>query len=248
MSTAPSSMDDSIDNGYFEVSLDFDARKMRIVSRRMLLTLFAVYIILSFPETCLAESQKEIAQGTFRKSVQNDGSINIWGDPTLCYEYTWKGPWNDRFNESDQSTCGSLNQKGMPCYHPFVWTYGEFKFNQPLPEVVDLACQQGDIYGNRCNPTCMKNSNTCCKMTYFIKGTDNIANATSFCCKGLSENTGQDMNSGCYTEKNVDGYDVEVCFCDKDRCNHSNLVKFEVFLILMPFILILKMMSDYYHS
>ena len=65
-------------------------------------------------------------------------------------------------------------------------------------------------------------------MTYFIKGTDNIANATSFCCKGLSENTGQDMNSGCYTEKNVDGYDVEVCFCDKDRCNHSNLVKFEV--------------------
>ena len=136
-------MDDSIDeNGNFEVSMDFNARKMRIVSKRMPLTLFAVYLTLSFPETCLAESQKEVAQGTFRKSVQNDGSINIWGDPTLCYEYTWKGPWNDRFNESDQSTCGSLNQKGMPCYLPFVWTYGEFKFNQPLPEVVDLACQQ----------------------------------------------------------------------------------------------------------
>ena len=100
------------------------------------------------------------AQGALRKLSNPDGSIDTWGDPVNCYEYTWKGPWNDRFNESDQSTCGSLNQKGMPCYHPFVWTAGEFRFNQPLGEVIEQQCKIGDIYGAQCNPLCMKNSNT----------------------------------------------------------------------------------------
>ena len=174
-------------------------------------------------------------QGALRKAVNADGTTKIWGDQVHCYEYTWKGPWNDRFNESDQSTCGSLNQKGMPCYHPFVWTYGEFRFNQPLPEVVEQTCKQpGDIYGNICDPTCMKNENTCCKMTYFIKGTDNIANATSFCCKGLDTKNGQSMNSGRYVEENVDGYDVEISFCDTDRCNHSNINRIQSLFVLIP--------------
>ena len=177
--------------------------------------------------------------GAVRTSVNEDGSRNEWGDPVYCYEYTWKGPWNDRFNESDQSTCGSLNQKGMPCYHPFVWTAGEFKFNQPLPEVVEQTCKTGDINGNQCNPTCMKNANTCCKMTYFIKGQKDIANATSFCCKGLDTDKGTAMSSGCYKEKDVDGYDVEVCFCDTDRCNHAIINSITSSFIMIPFVSIL---------
>ena len=183
---------------------------------------------------CSAESQ-----GALRKSVNADGSIDITGDRVYCYEYTWKGPWNDRFNESDQSTCGSLNQKGMPCVHPFVWTAGEFKFNQPLPEVVEQTCKTGDIYGTPCNPTCMKNTNTCCKMTYFIKGQHNeIANSTSFCCKSLDVDSGRTVKPGCYTEKDVDGYDVEVCFCDTDRCNQSNIVSIQTSFVFVSFLVI----------
>ena len=208
--------------------------KMEVAKNKSLFTFvfFVQYFVVH--KTILVD-----AQGAFRKSINPDGSIDTWGDPVYCYEYTWKGPFNDRFNESDQSTCGSLNQKGMPCYHPFVWTYGEFKFNQPLPEVVEQTCKTGDINGNQCNPTCMKNANTCCKMTYFIKGQKDIANATSFCCKSLDTDKGSSMKPGCYTEKDVDGYDVEVCFCDTDRCNLSNPFNVPIFLSFTSFFLIL---------
>ena len=205
------------------------------------------FVVLSGLVILYGEISVVSAQGVLRKSNNPDGSIDTWEDPVYCYEYTWKGPWNDRFNESDQSTCGSLNQKGMPCFHPFVWTAGEFRFNQPLPDVVEGTCKIGDIYGTPCNPMCMKNSNTCCKMTYFIKGSDDIANATSFCCKGLDTDSGKAMNSGCYKELNVDGYDVEVCFCDKDRCNHSNVVKISLSLLFfLPFIVVVVLQKESY--
>ena len=202
---------------------------------KMMLPFFFLIHYLGIQNTVFAEGQ-----GALRKSINPDGTIDTWGDPVYCYEYTWKGPWNDRFNESDQSTCGSLNQKGMPCFHPFVWTYGEFKFNQPIPQDVEQTCKTGDINGNQCQPTCMKNANTCCKMTYFIKGQKNqIANATSFCCKSLDTDKGTTMKPACYTEKDVDGYDVEVCFCDTDRCNHSNTMNVPILLSFIPFVLIL---------
>ena len=187
-----------------------------------------------------AQPQSSGNPSVLHRTNNPDGSSTVFPEPQRCYEYTWKGPVNDKFNETDQSTCGSLNQKGMPCFHPFVWTYGEYQDNQPLPEVIAKECETGDVNGNQCDPTCSKNANTCIKMTYFVRGTDNIDNATSFCGKGVSTNNGMAIKTGCYTEDNQDnsGYDVEVCFCDTPLCNGAEcLITSFHNIILMPLIM-----------
>ena len=196
----------------------------------------------------LQQIPQSTSQAALHTIKNQDGSLDYYEDRILCYEYTWKGPWNDKFNESDQSTCGSLNQKGMPCFHPFVWTYGEFKNNQPLPEVIEAQCKLGDIHGNVCDPTCMKNENTCIKMTYFVRGSDSIANATSFCGKAMDTNNGKAMTSGCYKEKNKDGFDVEVCFCDLHLCNQSSYLNCQksAFVGVLFFIVILLIRFEYF--
>ncbi len=57
-------------------------------------------------------------------------------------------------------------------------------------------------------------------MTYYrIGGSRTVENYTSFCGKGYKDESGEEIKTGCYTQENVDGVDVEVCFCDNDRCN-----------------------------
>jgi hypothetical protein len=60
-------------------------------------------------------------------------------------------------------------------------------------------------------------------MTYYKRDSDKtIANYTSFCGTGVKTEGGDIIKSGCFTELDVSGFDVEACFCDADMCNRSN--------------------------
>ena len=62
-----------------------------------------------------------------------------------------------------------------------------------------------------------------------------VFRTVSFC--GQARDTYQSGNtalkSGCYTEENQDGMDVEACFCDSDMCNAGRplVTSNQVFLI-----------------
>jgi hypothetical protein len=50
----------------------------------------------------------------------------------------------------------------------------------------------------------------------------------------MKTDSGSAIKDGCYTQENVNGVDVEACFCDpfiKDECNSANSVFLKHFVL-----------------
>ena len=145
-----------------------------------------------------------------------------------CYEYTWMGPEGDDTNTTQG--CAKLELDGRPCFEPLVFTSGPNRNNGPnLTELTEL-----------CNPKCTKNEDSCVKMTYFKRdGEKTVEFYSSFCGKGIMlSKKGAAIQNSCHMQRNLDGYDVEACFCDGDLCNGSDVrAKFSwAFVLFLPLI------------
>ena len=65
-----------------------------------------------------------------------------------------------------------------------------------------------------------------------------VANYSSFCGQGVKVSDGSSsIENSCHIQTNVNGYDIEACFCDKDRCNASNNLTRNLSLIILLTIL-----------
>ena len=103
---------------------------------------------------------------------------------------------------------------------------GENSANGPdLDQLEELCSSGGAINGASCNPLCIKSDEVCVKMTYYRRDKHRtIANYSSFCGQGVKVSDGSAaIQDSCHIQHNVNGYDVEACFCDKDRCNGSTV-------------------------
>ena len=49
----------------------------------------------------------------------------------------------------------------------------------------------------------------------------------------ISDGSKAITQDSCHIQTNVNGYDVESCFCDKDRCNSGNNIKVINLLFLL---------------
>lgn len=147
-----------------------------------------------------------------------------------CFQYTWMGPENELTNTT--TSCGNLNQKGIPCFTPFVWTSGPNSGNQPETADIVAFCQgqPGNNNGTggtvaSCDPFCAKNDDVCIKVTHFLRDSARtVVNTTSFCGKGIDKtNSGASIKNSCFLEKNKggSGVDMEACFCNNDLCNRG---------------------------
>jgi hypothetical protein len=160
---------------------------------------------------------------TFRVTRDSaDGSVQNRVEETVihCYHYTWMGPVGDVTNVTE--SCGTRELYGVPCFEPLVWTDGQYKANGPNTTQIENKCAQGQtVDGKVCQPLCVKNEDVCVKVTYFRRDEHHtVENYTSFCGQGIkTTSNGAALKNSCHIEKGVGGYDKEVCFCNKDRCN-----------------------------
>ena len=83
-----------------------------------------------------------------------------------------------------------------------------------------------------CEPYCVKNEKTCIKMTYRNRDKEKtVFKTVSFCGQARDTYDGNAaLKSGCFTQENQDGVDVEACFCDSDMCNGSVVTSNQVSL------------------
>ncbi|XP_059091402.1 uncharacterized protein LOC131886948 [Tigriopus californicus] len=172
----------------------------------------------------LVETEGKTDRNQFFKVVyENNVPISREEETIQCYKFSWMGPEGDDTNKTEG--CARLEQAGRPCFEPLVWTTGVNKNNGPNTTIIEEKCQQGNtLTGGVCNPLCIKNEDSCVKMTYFKNDDDRtIEYFSSFCGKGfLLSDDGSLLENSCHTQKNDGGYDVEVCFCDTDRCNSAH--------------------------
>ena len=66
-----------------------------------------------------------------------------------CWQYTWRGPVNERTNTTGQGCSNEANQKHVPCFEPIVWTNGTNKHNQPNLDDLKEKCENGDTLDNK---------------------------------------------------------------------------------------------------
>lgn len=137
---------------------------------------------------------------------------------TECYQFTWLGPEEDDLNNT--RSCDFLVAQDIPCFEPLVWTKGPNRFNGPNLTQIETKCASQDtVDGQQCHPTCTKQDKSCVQMTFYQRDKGNtVLYQTHFCGTGTG-NKGKVIDKGCHKQTNRDDVDVEVCFCQGDRCN-----------------------------
>lgn len=153
-----------------------------------------------------------------------DGSVVEEAEQEIkCYQYTWLGAVEEDTNKT--ISCDSkYEHMNIPCYEPLVWTEDPNRQNQPNLTLLKDRCETGNLQGKVCVPFCSKNDDdVCIKVTYYNRDDEHTpTNTTSFCGKGIDiTDDGEAIKDGCITELNVDGQDVEVCFCNTPFCNSA---------------------------
>jgi len=149
-----------------------------------------------------------------------------------CWKYTWMGPENENTNKSQPCPQGP-DYEDQACLPPLVWTTGPNKHNQPNTTELLEKCSAGQTEENTiCEPYCVKNEKTCIKMTYRNRDKEKtVFKTVSFCGQARDTYDGNAaLKSGCFTQENQDGVDVEACFCDSDMCNGSVVTSNQVSL------------------
>lgn len=180
----------------------------------------------------------------FKVVYENNVPISREEEIIQCYEFSWMGPEGDDTNKTEG--CARLELAGRPCFEPLVWTTGEYKNNGPNTTIIEEKCKQGQtLSGGTCNPLCTKNEDSCVKMTYFKNDDEHtVEYFSSFCGKGfLLSDDGSLIENSCHIQKNDAGYDVEVCFCDTDRCNSARSLLVDHFVHFMATIAVLWLSS-----
>ena len=72
---------------------------------------------------------------------------------------------------------------------------------------------------------CDSKTKTVLKNCYFYLGT-------------LKTDGGDAIKDGCHKQVNVNGVDVEACFCTNEKCNNASTLAYPIFLIFSLFAII----------
>merc|ERR1711872_38432 len=130
-----------------------------------------------------------------------------------CYSFTWVGVW-----KRNTTSCDNYYPEHI-CNPPFVATAGEHAMNGPnITEVIEQCelnsdCSTKELF-------CDRNfGEVCVKYSKFARSGE-MDYYSTFCGKGVDENwDARPITTGCHRQNNVkNGYDIEICFCDKENC------------------------------
>ncbi|CAH1114119.1 unnamed protein product [Psylliodes chrysocephalus] len=150
-----------------------------------------------------------------------------------CFEFTWFGPDYDNVSTYNNTCADYLDEtraKGVPCAAPIVISY-----DGTLPNMQYLWDK------HKASILCKRSINQrCVKYTYYFN--NHIANITYKCAK-VQQSNGGFIDSGCYKQKLIPGYESEVCVCKSTTgiyppCNKSSMIVNNYFNIIGVFFLV----------